>query len=50
MLDRDLAELYGVETRTLNQAVSTTLAELQADKAKPVQRRRVGFRISGDKE
>ena len=31
MLDRDLAELYGVETRVLNQAVSRNLERFPAD-------------------
>jgi hypothetical protein len=31
MLDRDLAELYGVDTRTLNQAVARNLARFPAD-------------------
>ena len=31
MLDRDLAQLYGVETRVLNQAVSRNLERIPAD-------------------
>ena len=31
MLDRDLAELYGVETRTLNQAVKRNLNRFPDD-------------------
>jgi hypothetical protein len=31
MLDRDLAQLFGVETRTLNQAVSRNLERFPAD-------------------
>lgn len=31
MLDRDLAELYGVETRILNQAVQRNLLRFPAD-------------------
>jgi len=31
MLDRDLAELYGVETRTLNQSVRRNLARFPVD-------------------
>ena len=31
MLDRDLAELYGVETRVLNQAVSRNIARFPED-------------------
>jgi len=31
MLDRDLAELYGVETRVLNQAVSRNRERFPAD-------------------
>jgi hypothetical protein len=31
MLDRDLAQLYGVETRVLNQAVSRNVERFPAD-------------------
>lgn len=31
LLDRDLAELYGVETRSLNQAVKRNMARFPAD-------------------
>lgn len=31
MLDRDLADLYGVETRVLNQAVSRNITRFPAD-------------------
>jgi hypothetical protein len=31
MLDRDLAELYGVETRVLNQAVSRNIERFPED-------------------
>lgn len=31
MLDRDLAHLYGIETRVLNQAVSRNLERFPAD-------------------
>ena len=31
MIDRDLAELYGVETRTLNQAVKRNLQRFPVD-------------------
>jgi len=31
MLDRDFAELYGVETRTINQAVRRNLSRFPAD-------------------
>ena len=45
LLDRDLAELYGVETRVLNQAVRRNLARFPADFMFPLTRDEIG-RIS----
>jgi hypothetical protein len=45
MLDRDLAELYGVETRVLNQAVKRNLIRFPADFMFPLTREEI-MRIS----
>ena len=46
MLDRDLAELYGVETRVLNQAVSRNLKRFPPDFMFRITRQELGNLIS----
>lgn len=47
LLDRDLAEMYGVETRVLNQAVRRNLDRFSASSAESVGRFNWLFRQGG---